>query len=209
MTVSWFAIKGGLARKKLLAGLVLAAAVGGCYPGEILNIQDADIVVTAFDDSFDFSTVSTWAMPDMVAAIDLDGSNNIYSHAVDQDILDQIELNMAALGYTREMDPENNGADLIILVQANVSNNYTAYTYYPYDPYWGGYPPTTTVTNVKTGSIIIEMVDPNVEGSAEEGPSLTVRWAAVLSGLGEDTAAAARVTRAVDQAFDQSPYIGG
>ena len=41
---------------------------------------------------------------------------------------------MAALGYTRELDPSNNGADLVILVQANVSNNYSAYTCHPYDP---------------------------------------------------------------------------
>jgi len=136
---------------------------------------------------------------------------------------------MAALGYTREMDPATNGADLVVLVQANVSNNYTAYSYYPYDPfwgyypgwgYWGGYPgyggyypwvlgyPTTVVTNTKTGSIIIEIVDPNVEGSAPEGPSLTVRWAAVLNGLAEGTATGARATIAIDQAFRQSPYLG-
>ena len=164
-------------------------------------------------------------MPDTVVAIDIDGSNNIYEHTLDQEILDRVESNMTALGYTREMDPENNGADLVVLVQANVSNNYTAYTYYPYWGYpgwgyWGGYPgyggyypwvpgyPTTVVTNTVTGSILIEIIDPNVEGSAAEGPSLTVRWGAVLNGLAEGDATGIRLTRAIDQAFDQSPYLG-
>jgi len=204
--------------------------MGACYPGDLLNVQDADIVVTGYDDSFDFSTAQTWAMPDTVVAIDVDGSNNLYSHALDQNILDQVAANMAALGYTRETDVANNGVDLVVLVQANVSNNYQAYTYYPYDPYWGfypgwnywggyggyggyypwagAYPPRTVVSNTKTGSVILEIVDPNVEGSATEGPSLTVRWAAVLNGLAEGSSTGPRVTRAIDQAFDQSPYLG-
>ncbi len=229
MTGLRFGTATGFGGTRLLAFAIAAMTMGGCYPGELLNVQDADIVITAYDDSFAFSTAQTWAMPDTVVAINLDNSNNLYAHAFDQDILDRVASNMAALGYTREMDPATNGADLILLVQANVSNNYSAYTYYPYDPYWGSYPgwnywggypgyggyypwyggyPTTVVTNTKTGSIIIEMVDPNVEVTGSEGPSLTVRWAAVLNGLAQGSATGARLTRAIDQAFDQSPYLG-
>jgi hypothetical protein len=204
-------------------------ALASCYPGDLLNVQDADIAVTAYDASFDFSTAQTWAMPDTVVAIDTDESRNLYDHELDDAILAQIEENMTALGYTREMDVANNGADLIVLAQVNVSNNYSAYTYYPYDPYWGfypgwsywggypgyggyypwygGYPPTTVVSNTQTGSVIIEIIDPNVEGPSDDGPTLTVRWGAVLNGLtgaGEE----GRVSRAIDQAFDQSPYLG-
>jgi len=208
-----------LGRTRGLALAIAAITLGGCYPGELLNVQDADIVITAFDANFDFSTSLTWGMPDTVVAINV----------LDQSILDRVAANMAALGYTRELDVATNGADLVVLVQANVSNNYQAYTYYPYDPYWGSYPgwgfwggypgyggyypwvggyPSTVVTNTKTGAVIIEVVDPNVEGPDGEGPTLTVRWGAVLSGLAEGTATDARVARAIDQAFDQSPYLG-
>jgi len=219
---SW---KFSLRDSRLLAIVAVGVTLGGCYPGELLLVEDADIVVTAYDESFDFATAGTWAMPDSVVAINIDGSNNLYEHAFDQEILDQVEANMNALGYTRELDPATNGADLIVLVQANVSNNYSAYTYYPYDPYWGwyggwgfwgGYPgyggyypwypsyPSTVVSNTQTGSIIIEIVDPEVE---EAGSTLRVRWAAVLSGLAQ-APSAARLGNAIDQAFDQSPYLG-
>ncbi|MGI9627921.1 MAG: DUF4136 domain-containing protein [Longimicrobiales bacterium] len=216
-------------RVGLAAGLVAAAAVTGCYPGALSEADVSDIVLTAFDPAFDFSSAQTWAMPDTVVAIDLEGTNNAYAHTFDAEILAQVASNMAALGYTRELDPLTNGADLVVLVQANVSNNFSAYTWYPYDPYWGfypgwgywggypgyggyypwtgSYPPTTTIDNVRTGSIVIDMIDPNVEGSAEEGPSLSVRWGAILNGFA-DGVTASRITDAIDQAFDQSPALG-
>lgn len=218
---------------RLLSAALLAAVASSCHPGDITSVADADVVITAYDPAFSFASVRTYAMPDSVVAIDIDGSNNIYDHALDAQILANVASNMAAAGFVREPDPETNGADLILLVGVNVSNNYMAYTYYPYDPwygwyggwnYWGGYPGYggyypwypgyggypgyTSVSNIKTGSIVLELVDPNVTGSATEGQSLAVRWAAVLNGLAEGDAGSARVSRAIDQAFDQSPYLG-
>ena len=152
---------------------------------------------------------------------------------MDDQILELVASNMAAAGFIQEMTPETEGADLVVLVGVNVSNNYVAYSYYPYDPwygwyggwdYWGGYPgyggyypwwpgyggypPYTSVTNIKTGSIVIEIVDPNAPGTATEGPSLSVRWAAVLNGLVEGDGGGIRITRGINQAFNQSPYLG-
>ncbi len=219
----------GASVTKLLAVAVLAVAGASCYPGDILNVQDADVVITAYDESFSFTGARTYAMPDSVVAVDLDASNNQYDHSLDAMVLQTVAANMTAAGYARTENPEDLGADLIVLVYANVSNNFVAYTWYPYDTYygwyggwnyWGGYPgyggsypwygaypPQTTVGNIKTGSFVIEIIDPNAQGPTDDGPSLPVRWGAILMGLAQGNAGAARVERAIDQAFDQSPYL--
>ena len=96
----------------------------------------------------------------------------------------------------------------------------------PWDPYWGwyggwdywggcpgcgwGYPwaPVTTVVTYRTGSIIIEMVDPTATSSTDDGPAWNMRWGAILNGLAEGENIAGRVDTAIDQAFAQSPYLG-
>ena len=49
-------------RVRLLSLVTVAGTMDGCYPGELLNVQGADIVVTAYDQGFNFSSVLTWAM---------------------------------------------------------------------------------------------------------------------------------------------------
>jgi hypothetical protein len=216
-------------RAGILGLLVLATQLAGCYPGDLTSVEDADIVVTAYDEGFDFSTVSTWAMPDSVVAVSVDNPFAEYGHLFDAEILAAVESHMNALGYTREADPETNGADLVVLVQAAVSDIYGAYSFYPFDASWGWYPgwshwggtsdvrlyyPWSDVpagvdlSDVPTGSIIIELVDPNAPVTTPNGPAFTVRWAAVLNGLAADITDVSRVTGAIDQAFAQSPHLG-
>jgi len=185
-------------------------------------------LMRAYDPSFDFSAASTWAMPDSVVPIAVDGAFNVYDHALDSTILATVAANMDALGYTRESDPDANGADLVVLVHANVSDSYPPFTPYAWDDtwdwysgwsFWGGVsgygsaypwyvlPPGTDVADVPTGSIIIEIFDPNEPTSTSSGPGLPARWVAILNGLAS-VDSESRVTTAIDQAFDQSPYLG-
>lgn len=216
-------------RAGLLGLAVLGALLASCYPGDLTSVEDADIVVTAYDETFDFSTASTWSMPDSVVAVSVDNPFAEYGHLFDAEILAAVESHMNALGYTREPDPETNGADVVVLVQAAVSDIYGAYSFYPFDASWGWYPgwshwggtsdvrlhyPWTDVpagvdlSDVPTGSIIIELVDPNAPVTTPDGPAFTVRWAAVLNGLAADITDVSRVTGAIDQAFAQSPQLG-
>ncbi len=57
----------------------------------------------------------------------------------DADVLALIAQNMATLGYTREMDPEINGADLFVFVSKVATKNVSGYSY-PWWGYWGWYP---------------------------------------------------------------------
>ena len=207
--------------------LLIACMLWACYPDSATSVDELDIVVTAFDESFDFASALTYAMPDSVVEIDLgEGALGSYDHGLSAGILARIASNMAVAGYTREMDPVANGADVVMIVQASVTLNVDAYSYYPWDPYWGWYPgwsywggcpgcgwgypwgPVTSVTSYRTGSIIIEMVDPTAMPSTDDGPTWNMRWAAILNGLAEGGNAAGRLDSAIDQAFAQSLYLG-
>ena len=211
---------------RLLPALLVSTTLWACYPESPTSIDELDIVVTTFDESFDFAGALTYAMPDSVVEINVgEGAVATYDQSLSAGILARVASNMAAAGYVREMDPVANGADVAVIVQASVTLNVDAYSYYAWDPYWGwypgwdywggcpgcgwGYPPATTIVSYRTGSIIIQMIDPTATESTADGPLWNVPWAAILNGLAEGSDIAGRLETAIDQAFTQSQYLGG
>lgn len=213
-------------RVAVLGAILLASA---CYPGDgVSNVQDMDVVLTIHDKAVDFSSFSTFAMPDSVVHVAGDDDSNTIDLPRDYDemILDLVAENMAEAGYLREMDPENNGADLILLVGA-VGVERTSYWYgggcywtcwgwypgwgypgYPgYGPGWGwGYPPYIGSTKFDQGAIILTLVDPN--GDTTGANKVPVIWGASGSGvLSGEGSAGPRITNAINQMFSQSPYL--
>jgi hypothetical protein len=199
----------------------------GCYPGDgPTNVQDADIVVTIRDDAVDFGSFSTYAMPDTVLHLSSEAGDNIIdlSREYDELILDLVTDNMASAGYIREMDPQANGADLVLLVGA-VGTERTDYWYgggwwgywgwypgwgypgYPgYGPGWGwGYPPYLGSTTFEQGGIVLTLLDPTGENGNQEIP---VIWGGVTRGLLSQAGSGTRITQAINQMFSQSPYLG-
>jgi len=78
-----------------------------------------------------------------------------------------------------------------------------------YGPGWGGgYPYVPVVTSYTTGTLIIDMIDPNNPNTSEE--IIPIIWSAFLNGLvtGSEASIQTRVTNGINQAFDQSPYLG-
>jgi len=210
--------------------LALTLSVAACYPGDApSNVQDLDVVLTVHDDAVDFGDFTTYAMPDTVLHIVGEDDSNIIELPRDYDdlILDLVADNMASAGYLREMAPETNGADLILLVGA-VGVERTSYWYsggcywscwgwypgwgypgYPgYGPGWGwGYPPYIGSSKFEQGAVLLTLVDPN--GDTGGGDKVPVVWAASGSGLlkGEGSGGP-RITNAINQMFSQSPYLG-
>lgn len=208
-----------------LPTLLISVTLWACYPESPTDIDEIDIVVTAVDESFDFAGALTYAMPDSVVEIDIGGgAAGSYDQSLSAGILARVASNMAAAGYVRELNPVANGADVAVIVQASVTLNIDAYSYYAWDPYWGwypgwdywggcpgcgwGYPPATTIVSYRTGSIIIQMVDPTATETTDDGPAWNVRWIAILNGLAEGSNIAGRIDTAIDQAFTQSAYLG-
>ncbi len=212
----WFALPA-------LAGALLT--VSSCYPGEVTNLQQLDLVITAHDETVTFSSFSTYVLLDSVVHVDLLDNDNddLLNRDNDALVLSQIRSKIEALGYVEETDPANSTPDVILQVAALAVTNTEAYVSYPWYDWYGWYPyygccgpgygyyypwaPTIDVVQYNTGTLVITMIDPTREGV--DANTISVIWVGGINGLleGSDAALAARVTEAIDQAFDQSPYL--
>jgi hypothetical protein len=145
---------------------------------------------------------------------------NEITHVFDDAILSEIRRNFEKLGYVRVDTAAGETPDVALLVGALSSNNWVAYTYYPwswYYPYWPPYYywgiyypyyPTTTVVNYPTGTLLMELVSlRDADPDQERIPSA---WTASIAGLlaqSDDVDTVTRIDRSIDQAFAQSPYL--
>jgi hypothetical protein len=207
----------------------LVTAMMSCAPETGFNaVEDFDMVVTLYDKEFDFGAVETYAMPDSV--VHLAGEDDILSRTINRDfdelILAEVADNLADLGYTRELSPETNPPDVIVLVSVTSTEFWGAYTSYPWWDYWGWYPGWgyypgygpgwgvgypygyTTVYSYTTGSLLIEMLDAG--NPDDEAETIASVWAAGANGLLDDTPGNIedRLVEIVERAFGQSPYLG-
>ncbi len=198
--------------------ILVVAALASCYPGDQLTVEEADVVVTLFDDTEDFSSLTTYAMPDSILHIVGTGDVDDISRAFDDEILAQVAANMNGVGFTRETDPAL--ADVIMLVSITASDQvgYSGYPwggywgwYYPYPPDWGwGWYPWygggATIYTYRTGTVFMQMLDPARADSTQE--KIPTVWVGALNGLVEGSQVEERIIDGINQAFAQSPYLG-
>jgi len=206
--------------------LAVTALSVRCYPGGPTDLSELDVVVTSYDVAFDFSKPKTYALPDSVAHLGDPNEAGYVELSRDYDdlILQRVEAELNAIGWTRELDPETNGADVFVLPSAVGSTTWVLSSYYPSYPGWGwypgwgyypgygpgygwGYPPYYTATSYSTGTLFIDMVDPSAADPVEM--TIPVRWTGTLSALLGSSAAPTdqRITDGIQQAFVQSPYL--
>ncbi len=205
--------------------LVIAAALVLCSCGldsGFNSVADFDVIVTLYDDEADFGAIQTYAMPDTVAYLgdDRGGSGRSRDEGIyDQLILDELAANLEAIGYVREEDPENNGADVVVLAGVTstewevwVSNPWYDWGYWGYySDYYYHYPPCSgcgSSYTFTTGSLLVIMEDRNAAN--EEDQTIPVLWAAGMNGLleGSTSSIGNRIVDGIEQAFAQSPYLG-
>ena len=185
------------------------------------DVQQLDLVVTTHDEAVVFTGFGTYALLDSVVHIDFEDNNNdsLLTRNNDALILSRVAAGIEGFGYTEETDPDNNPPDVILLVGVfGVTKR--AYVSYPWWDWYGWYPgwgccgpgygwgyPSAPVAVYDTGTLVITMVDPNRMGA--DVNTLPVIWVAGIQGLlqGSEAGISARITDAIDQAFDQSPYL--
>jgi hypothetical protein len=189
----------------LLAGIILLMV--SCYPDGPEYYEDLDLVFTNYDETFDFDGQSTYAIPDKIVKITgnlADGEEPEYvQEPYNSQLLSKIESNMAAMGYTKAADPES--ADLVLFPA--VWTNTTVYYWYDYWCWyyyyycgWGWYYPT--VTTYTTGTLVMALVP-----TGDEYIEPTSVWTAALNGVLSGAYDISRSNEAIDQAFEQSPYL--
>lgn len=177
-----------------------------CYPGEIDSYEELDLVYTNYDDTYDFASKGTYAMPDKIVKVTgnlAEGQEpEFVPEPYNTEILAMIRTQMNSLGWTEE---DKEIADMVLL-PAVWSNTTVVYWYdywcwyYYYYCGWGWYYPTyTTYTQ---GTMVMTLI-PNGEASVEP---VNV-WVAALNGLVSGTYNVSRISNGIDQAFEQSPYL--
>lgn len=194
---------------KLIAGWVLALAplAGlGCYPSRF-DSSNYDSVATLRDTTAAFGTATTFALADSVVHLVPPGGTDTLSRAYDQQIVARVRTNMTAAGYTEVANPA--AANLVVMTFAT-SSTYQGYYwdnwcgYYGwYYPYGCGYPGYWYTYEYTVGTVIIGMRDNRLLAN-NKAPMI---WFAGLSGLVGQGTTVTRLNTAIDQAFDQSPYI--
>ena len=194
-------------KKKFILYMSIILTLGSCYPDGPEYYEDLDVVYTNYDDQFDFSSKGTYSIPDKVVKVTgalIDGDvPEFVQEPQNSQMLQQINGNMSELGWTKIEDPAN--ADLVLFPA--VWTNTTVYYwynywcwYYPYYCGWGwGYP---SVSSYTTGTLVMTLV---ADGENYIDP-LRV-WTAAANGLLSGSYNTTRVIRAIDQAFEQSPYL--
>ena len=206
------------ARFGMWIAVTSVVVLGSCYPGDQLTISEADVVVTLVDDSADFASKQTYAMPDSIIHLVEENGVDDISRSFDAEILAQVAANMNGVGFTRETDPAL--ADVIMLVAISAQNQ-VGYTGYPWGGYWGWYAPYppgygwgwypwygggSTIYSYRTGTVFMQLLDPaGVDSTEEKIPTI---WIGALNGLVDGSHVEERIIDGIDQAFAQSPYLG-
>ena len=209
----------------VLSGIIVAFA--GCYPGGAEYTSDTDIVITDYDEDFDFKSINTYYLADSINHIVPEGDEPDYS--LDDFINGELERNLDNLGWTRLDSTSTEEPDVAIVVATTKIQYYNIYSM-PWYPGWGwgwywkstdetqywGYPGygwgypwygSTYVTSYETGTIAWNLFDPdNVD---EDDEVIYLSWVGAINGvLGSSTSNTKdRISRGIDQAFRQSPYL--
>jgi hypothetical protein len=198
------------------------ALLAGCYPSSPTTTQTYDLVITDYNPDYDFSTKTTFTIPDEVVVVTGDVASNpgggttptFVTEPYNTQIINAIKSGLTGLGWT-EVDTTAN-PDVWIYPTAMQST--TIVYYYDYWGYWGWYgggyygwyypgyyPPYSS--SYTTGSVFVAMTDRHQITADNELP---VEWSFIVNGLltGSTTSnVTSRISTNIAQAFKQSPYL--
>jgi len=206
-----------------------AFVISSCYPNSPENTEDLDVVATFYDQEADFTSLTTFSMPDSVVQIKISGAENIdLSHDHDDDILAQVADNLTARGYQRENDPDQNKPDFVVLVNAAATTQYDPYASNPWYSYWSwwwedadslpdvdvswgldySWYSGSVVYSYDVGSVLVTLLDVRDVDTVDKD-NLNVLWMGTMNGVvtGNDLSIVKRVLESIDQMFAQSTYL--
>lgn len=176
------------------------------------KLDDNYLVLTNYDIGTDFASFDSFFVIDSILIINDQTKATYWKNENSQRIVDAFNEHFKARGYTAA----DKGAEADIVLQLSyVSttyyfNNTVGPWWYNYPGYWnwgggGWYYPFSFYYTYSTGSIIGELVDRKSERSDKK---LTIVWNTYISGLlYGNNLSYYRTMNAINQAFEQSPYL--
>jgi hypothetical protein len=207
-------------KKEFLVLLMAPLAFTSCEKDADTDKLDNNFVVyTNYDKNANFSSFSTYYLPDSILIIGDKKEAEYWNDENAQKIINTYATNMANKGYLRTDNKEE--ADLGLQV-SYVKSTYFVTNYgepqwwwgYPGYwgvPYWGDwgdwYYPYAITYSYSTGSFVTELL--NLDAPQGQNAQLPVLWTAYMSGVlsGSTSVNVELAIEAVDQAFTQSAYL--
>lgn len=216
------------ARALVALGFVAAAVAtpilfGACTPGDQITASESDVVITAYDNQFNFGVLNTFTVLDTIVELgDSTKGGDQIDHSDDQEILGWIQQGFEKAGYTW-VDPSTvdslNVPDFIIQVGVTTQDFYSVYSYWPgYPAYgwcwycWGGWYPYYPSTGVSyaytTGTLITVMTNPHKDPD-QANQVVSSPWQGAINGVINDSGSSitSRLQSSINQMFAQSPYL--
>ncbi len=190
--------------------------LGACRPGYYEFYDQTDLVLTVPEPGRDFAPMTTYGLwPEVFDLTNLaEDPIEIDHERVDPVLLDAVERNMDALGWTKVADPETDNPDVVAIIGAVTQENWYlySYSYWYYDWWWyyPGYYPSVYAVSFPSGSVIVQLVKPDEATTDDNGDQhAPVIWAAGMWGVLSASANSnlGRIEDSIDQAFEQSPYL--
>lgn len=192
--------------------------VSGCFSDPESTSLSSDLVVaTDRDLSADFQTYLTYHISDSIPKITNDRNDTLLIGDPALEIVNQIRQNMNERGFTfveRDQSPDLAVIPVVIRVE-NLSGTCSGW-WWGYPGYWGppswGFPgygfyyPYCGFYTYETGTLAVDIVDLK---NADDSGTLNALWSSSMFGVlsTSDRTNLQRATKAIDQAFIQSPYI--
>lgn len=200
--------------------VMLAVTISSCEKDPSTSSLHRDyLVYTAHDTGTNFADFDTYYIPDSILLIGTNKQTEYWKDANALEIVNTVVSNLDARGYDRIDDKE--AADLGIQLSYVTSVTYFVgynypywWWYYPYywaPGYWGDWLgwhyPYSVYYGYTAGSMLTEMV--NLTAPATDNKKLPVIWDSYIGGLltSSETLNQERTIAAVEQAFEQSPYL--
>ncbi len=220
---------------KILMVLFVSSGImmlSSCYPDDNLSVSETDVIMTGYYDSVDFKSLKTYIMSDTVYPVRDDTSDHSLIKYND-DIIHSIASNMASYGYTRVYDTALGLPNVKIKSASITVKNISVGYWYPYYPGWGwrmgyksgprstefyrpgfypgfyppGYwPPQPYYTSYTTGTLLIEMANPEDHRIVGIDTIVPVYWSAGINGVLTNSDKD-RIIELIDKSFELSPQI--
>lgn len=211
--------------KLILSLAVLLVAAASCQKEPDLDKLSGNFMVyTEYDRNADFSSYSTFYLPDTIKILGSKVTNWVGTEFSQPDgdpnaekIITATAVNLENRGYIRIDDPDlRTTADIGIQLSYVEDTYYVTYyntPYYWYDWWWGYnwgpawgymYPPYTMTYSYQVGSLLGEMI---YIDKAES--KLYPMWSFCVIGSmsGSTHTDVSRTVDGINQAFNQSPYV--
>ncbi|MFT4753089.1 MAG: hypothetical protein ACI9GM_001401 [Salibacteraceae bacterium] len=198
---------------KWLSFLCIVGIIASCYPEKDRTIADLDVVGTVFGENIDFQAYKTYILNDSVEIL-YDSSEGKPDYPVETSnlILSTMNSNLMNMGWI-EANPGDTPDVYIEAVSWN--SKVVGVSYYPSWGYWGypswgypgwGYPGYgTSYYSYTTGTLMMYITD--VKNYPMDDSAPVIMWTGGLNGILSSGSSASRITRDINQAFGQSPYL--